>query len=186
MDKPREIEAKVGRLRPVGREIWDRRAATAIPGATGGRPPTSGADQLGAATGTEVVPVTAMPVGQPRPLNDIEALVKNGQLRYAQRPQGILGSMPRLNRKLEDYTINNQDLVNITASYLDNLALDDPKVLDGFSDSYEASQWAVAQIQRNFEPGTAPPMVDLIHQSRAGRRVYQWLRQIEEAHNAGA
>jgi hypothetical protein len=185
LDKPREIEAKVGRLRPVGREIYDRRAATAIPGATGGRPST-GSGVLAAATGEEVAPISAMPVGQPRPLGDINDLVKNGQLRYAQRPQGILGSIPRLNRKLEDYTINNADLVNITASYLDQAAVDDPKVLDGFSDSFEAAQWAVAQIQRNFEPGTAPPMVDLIHQSRAGRRVYQWLRQIEEAHNAGA
>jgi hypothetical protein len=127
-----------------------------------------------------------MPVSQPRPLGDINDLIKNGQLRYAQRPEGILGSIPRLNRKLEDYTINNTDMVNITASYLDRLAVDDPKVLDGFSSSFEAAQWAVAQVQRNFEPGTAPPMVDLIHQSRPGRRVYQWLRQIEEAHNAGA
>jgi hypothetical protein len=122
----------------------------------------------------------------PRPLGDINDLVKNGQLRYAQRPQGILGSIPRLNRSLEDYTINNADMVNVTASYLDKLAASDPLVLDGFTDAHEAAQWAVAQIQRNFEPGTAPPMVDLIHQSRPGRRIYQWLRQIEEAHNAGA
>jgi hypothetical protein len=40
LDKPREIEAKVGRIRTAARETYDRRALTALPSATGvGRRP---------------------------------------------------------------------------------------------------------------------------------------------------
>ena len=185
MDKPREIEAKIGRIRPASRETYDYRTLTALPSATGGRPSTS--DPLAAATGQEII--AAIPTENnpaPIPLGGIDKLVQNGSLRYAQQPQGVLGSITRLNRRLEDYTINNEDLVNITAAYIDRLAVENPTVLDGFSDAMDAARWSVAQIARFYEPGSAPPMVDIIHQSREGRKVYQYLRQIEEAQNAGA
>lgn len=184
MDKPREIENKVGRIRPLGREIYDRRAATAIPGATGGRPSTSA--PLAAATGEEVATISAtppVPDAIPKPLGDISGLVKDGKLRYARRPPGVLPTINRLNRRLEDYTINNEDLVNVTASYFERLAEKDPQVLQGFDSPYEAAQWSIAHIARSFEPGEAPRMVDIVHQSRVGRRVHQFLRRIEEAQN---
>ena len=183
MDKPREIDAKVGRLRPASRETYDARKLTSLPSATGGHP-TTNAGVLAAATGEEVI--AAIPTENnpaPIPLGGMDALVQNGNLRYARQPQSFLPTVSRLNRSLEEYTINNQDMVNITASYLERLSQTEPLVLQGFDDAYDAARWAVAEIQRSYEPGTASRMVDTIHQSRSGRQVYQYLRQIEEALN---
>ena len=116
MDKPREIDTKVGRIRPLGRETYDMRAATAVPSATGGRPPTNApAAPLAAATGEEVAPAPSAP----KPLGDISSLIKDGKLRYAQKSSGFLPTVNRLNRSLEEYTVNNADMVNITAAYLE-------------------------------------------------------------------
>ncbi len=41
----------------------------------------------------------------------------------------------------------------------------------------------MAEIARSFEPGSAPRVLDLIHQGRTGRQVYQFLRMVEEAQN---
>jgi len=180
LDKPREIDAKVGRIRTASREMYDARTLTALPSATGGRPITSGG-VLAAAVGEEAAPVAN--VAQVPAFGNINDLITNGNLRYVPKPQSFLPTVGRLNRSLEEYTINNQDMVNITASYLDRLAQTNPGVLTGFNDSYEAAQWAIAEIQRSFEPGQSARVVDTIHQSRSGRQVYQYLRQIEEALN---
>lgn len=182
MDKPREIDAKVGRIRPASRETYDARTLTALPSATGGRP--SAANPLAAATGTEITAAVEQATPGVQAFGNINDLIPNGNLRYAQKNASFLPSVSQPNRTIEEYTINNQDMVNITASYLERLSQSDPSVLTGFDSAYEAAQWAVSMIQRSFEPGNAPRMVDMIHQTRSGRQVYQYLRQIEEALNA--
>jgi hypothetical protein len=182
LDKPREIDSKAGSIRLASRESYDMRKAAAIPSATGGRPSTSA--PVAGATGEQISQVPQVPSNAPAALDDINTLVQNGRLRMAQRPQGFLPGIPRLNRSIAEYTINNDDLVNVTSSYLDKLAQDDPSILDGFTDSYDMAQNTVALISRYFEPGEAPPLVSTIHQSRAGREAYNYLRQISEAYDA--
>lgn len=117
------------------------------------------------------------------PLGSMSSLIQQGKLRFATKQQSFLPTVQVPNRTLEEYSLNNTDMVNITAAYLERVAVRNPRVLQGFKDANEAALWAVAHIQRSFEPGSAPRMVDLIHQSRGGRRVYSYLRRIEEALN---
>jgi hypothetical protein len=164
----------------MGRDTYEMRAATAIPSATGGRPSTSA--PLAAATGNDIAPVETItaPVA---PLGDISSLIQNGKIRYVRQPRSFLPQVQVPNRTLEQYSVNNADMVNLTESYIDKVAQRNPKILEGFESAHEAALWAVAHIQRSFEPGSAPRMVDMVHQSRAGRQVYRYLRQIEEAQN---
>jgi hypothetical protein len=184
LDKQREIELPVGRMRPLAREMYDRRAMTQTPGATGGRPSTGSgslAQPLAAATGTETMGATFNPNLAPQNLGDVSGFFASGKLRWAPQPRSFLPQP--LNRTLQEYTLNNQDMLNMTEAHIARVAELDPSVLDGFDSPAQAAAWAIAVIQRNAEPGTAPRMVDTIHQSRAGRKVYLSLKRIEEALN---
>jgi hypothetical protein len=171
-------------MRTMKREQYDLRAATALPSATGGRPPTDSgnlAGPLAAATGSDLITEIGNPNLAPQPIPDASGFFKGGTLRFAAQPQSFLPQP--LNRPLEQYTVNNADMVNVTTAALEAAAQLDPSVLDGFDSAAQAATWAIAVIQRNGEPGAAPRMVDMVHQSRAGRAVYQALRRIQEAQN---
>ena len=170
--KPRVL---AGTIRPVGRDTYDFRAAAAIPSATGGAPSSGPSGVLAAATGNEVAQVPELKPAEalgpaPRDVRQVEQMVAQGSLRYAR--QGTLSRVPLMNRSIQDYTQNNQEIVNETKAFLDAQQAQGMNVLQGvFEDTDQMARWAVAQIIRSFEPGPVPSVPDFIHQSREGRRV---------------
>jgi len=130
---------------------------------------------LAAATGEDITARS--------PLGDTASLFNNGSLRYARSQPSFLPQVPRLNRTLEQYTVNNEDMVNITARYIERAAERRPELMEGFDNPTDAAQYVVAMWQRSFEPGDAPRVLDTLHQTRAGVRVYNYLKRIEEAAN---
>jgi hypothetical protein len=192
VDKPRVV----GTLRPVGRDMHDYRAAASVPSATGGAPKNIGA-ALAGATGNEIAPplvtdpgivpqlVTDPAIPNVSDVQTIQQMVEQGRLRYQQ--SGVLSRLPLLNRSIQDYTVNNQEIVGQTKNFLDNLQAQGRDITAGvFEDTDQMARWAVAHIMRSFEPGPMPSVPDFIHQSRQGRNIMMLTHFIREAHNAGA
>jgi hypothetical protein len=186
----------VGSVRPMGRDQYDYRKAAGIPSATGGAPSQSLGAGLAGATGNEIAPAVIAPETGIPPLavdpgitsgdtRQIQQMVEQGRLRYQRG--GTLSNLPMFNRSVQDYTLNNQEIVQQTKQYLDGLQTQGRDILGGvFDDTDQMARWAVAHIMRSFEPGPLPSVPDFIHQSRQGRQIMSLTAFIREAHNAGA
>ena len=192
--KVRAVDAgPVGVLRLTKRDIQDRRAAVQPPSATGGAPRRTPGNVMAGANGEEPARLTEPLAGTAAP--PATRMTDQQQMRY-QRPAELQPVLPHLRAKglhdIEKYSAANPEMVRITADFVrtkmdEGFDFDPAGIYEGNPELF--AQDLLARFQQAFEPAPEPlPLYDYIHQTRDGRTIYRWLRnlrQLNVAHPGG-